>query len=490
VRRTPELLVLAGLLLALGIAVGIVVGRSGHEHAATPTTTTSTTTTPPATTTTTTTATAPTEQVPTTASPSPPESTPLDFRATRLTPVSAVLTWHTASATVGHVALGTPSLGPARWFPPTQATESHRLAVGALALGRTYRVWLTSTDSTGAQSEATLDVTPPAPSGPVAATVARGAVTIEGQPWFPLMVWGLCSSFAESGLTAGISLFAYNPCGTLDDELRALSGRALVARAPGEATGGEAQGVIGTFYPDEPDGQGATGATLPQLPPGLRFLTLTNHFYSGAAPLPEGRGMYAGLISRADVVGFDLYPLQGWCQPDRLGDVEAAQRELVALAPGKPTFQWIEAAGMGCPHQPGLEVTPATVRAEAWLAIAGGAHGLGFFPAAWTANVEKAILQVGEEIAALTPALMSPPLPVTVEPAGGPVHAVGHRGGGTLLLVGVNASRSASQATFRVPALGARTLDVLGESRSVTARGGSVSDSFGPLAVHIYVTEP
>jgi hypothetical protein len=120
-----------------------------------------------------------------------------------------------------------------------------------------------------------------------------------------------------------------------------------------------------------------TGAKLPQPPPGgarVRFFTLTNHFYSGAAPLANGRAIYAGLVAKVDVVGFDLYPLQGWCLPERLADVFWSQRELVQLAKGRPTYQWIEAAGMRCPNGP-TAVTPATTCAESFLAIAGGSHG-------------------------------------------------------------------------------------------------------------------
>ena len=49
----------------------------------------------------------------------------------------------------------------------------------------------------------------------------------------------------------------------------------------------EPAAVIGVFYPDEPDGQGLTAQTMATIDPeaGVRFLTLTNHFYSGAAPL-------------------------------------------------------------------------------------------------------------------------------------------------------------------------------------------------------------
>ena len=49
-----------------------------------------------------------------------------------------------------------------------------------------------------------------------------------------------------------------------------------------------------------------------------------------------------------------------------------AQAELVALAKGKPTFQWIEAGPMGVCF--GLDPSPPIVRAETWLAVAGGAR--------------------------------------------------------------------------------------------------------------------
>ena len=76
-------------------------------------------------------------------------------------------------------------------------------------------------------------------------------------------------------------------------------------------------------------------------PSGISLLTLSNHFYSGAAALPWGRGIYPSLIAKADVVGFDLYPLQEWCKPDRMGDVYWAQRQLAQDAHhcphGRPT---------------------------------------------------------------------------------------------------------------------------------------------------------
>ena len=206
---------------------------------------------------------------------------------------------------------------------------------------------------------------------------------------------------------------------------------------------------------------------------------------SGADPLPSGRTTYPGLVARSDVIGFDLYPLQGWCQRNRIADVFDAQRELVALANGKPTFQWIEAAGMNCPAMAAAAVTPATVRAEAWLAIAGGAHGLGFFPAAWTAAVAGAISRVAAEVAGLTSAVLGPPLAGVG--ADGGIRAAAWRGDDTLYVAAINPTARPVRTTVHVPDLAGRTLEVLEEGRQITAKGDDLTDLFAPLEVHLYM---
>jgi hypothetical protein len=402
-----------------------------------------------------------------------------------------MISWQTAEPTVGHVAIGTASFGQTRWLPATAAERDHRVTVSALAPASTYRAWVSSVAGGSKGQQATLDLTTPVVAGPAAATTAGGALLVDGQPWFPLMVFGACSTLYPSLLGDGISLFADNPCGGLATQLDALSGRALSAGIAGSDASTGGPGVIGTFFPDEADGRGYTGALLPSLPrPGLGLLTLTSHFYSGASPLARGRVIYPGLIARADVVGFDLYPLQGWCQRDRLADVYAAQRVLVALAAGKPTFQWIEAAGMNCPSDPTVAVTSATVRAEAWLAIAGGAHGLGFFPAAWTGDVGGAIAGVAAQIADLLPALLAPQTATTVAPSASTVRAAAWTQAGTVYVAAINSGNATASATVHIAGLGARTLTVLGENRSLTATGDTLTDTFQPLAVHIYIAPP
>jgi hypothetical protein len=88
------------------------------------------------------------------------------------------------------------------------------------------------------------------------------------------------------------------------------------------------------------------------------------------------------------------------------------------MAGGRPTFQWIETGSLeGVCGQP---VTPATVRAEAWLAIAGGARGLGYFTYGWpegraqsfavAPEIADELVRTSGRIQQLAPMLLSPSL--------------------------------------------------------------------------------
>lgn len=471
-------LTILGLLLLAGVLLAIFL-PGGPRHAA-PTATRPPTTAQPPSTTTAPPTTTPTLPPPTTTAPEPtatappPPSGPLE--AVAVGPFSATVEW-TRSSPPALVAYGLPELGPTMWAPVTR----RRATLTGLRFGTAYRVWA---------GGATLDLTTaPAPASPVAAT-GGGAILLNGQPFFPVLVLAQCPSGYESSLAAGITLYAENPCGGIAEQTAALSGRALSLTSSSEAGIG-GPGVIGWYYPDEADLKGITAAALPQFPTSaatgrLSVLALSNHFYSRTAPLPAGRGVYPGLIARSDVVGFDLYPLQEFCSVAWLPDVTASQRELVRLAGGRPTFQWIEASTWKC-RAPALRVTPATVRAESWLAVAGGARGLGFFPADWPPGVTPGIAMVVKEVTAISAALLAPDAPVS---ATAPVVAAARALSGALYVIAVNPTRTAVRATIQAPGLAGRTASALGEGRSVAASGGSLADAFGPLAVHLYVAAP
>ncbi len=439
-----------------------------------------------------------TEETETQPEPPPPTSVDatsaegLEIRglASEITTASATqLSWSTNVPTTARVAVGTVETGPVRWTQQLPAATEHVAVVDLLAFGRPYRLWVQVAASDGRRFEVPLDVqTPEPPTGATAAT-AGTSFLLDGSPWFPLMVWDACPREYPDILAAGINLFASNRCEDgLAGQLAALEGRALsMARADEPPL----PGIVGAFYPDEADASGVTPTTLGTLPhAGIKLFTFSSHVFSGADQLPTGRADYRGLAAASDAIGVDIYPLQSWCQVDRLDVVHAAQRELVALAPGKPTFQWIEAAAMNCPESPGHEITPTTVRAESWLAITGGARGLGFFPWYWDGTIGTRIADIAREVSVLGPYLAQPPLPATVSPGNSPVRAAAFKLNGAFFVAAVSPSRSPVEATVTVPGLGDRTLVPLGEGRTVQSRGGAIADRYEPLAVHLYVAAP
>jgi hypothetical protein len=434
---------------------------------------------------------APTTTAP--AAPTPPAPTIEDVHTVSLTPFGATIVWRTSVPASSRIAYGLDA--PVVWTETSSDSTTHQATVSGLTFSTSYKLAVTAENAGGQAPIAEFLLTTPALSGQVQMTTADGAILLNGQPSFPRMVWGQCPDAVNGNLAVGIDVFMGNNCGTGATLASWLSGRAFVlgnAQAPAAALAGS----VGVHLTDEWDTFLPNDLTLADVlrmaPPtpdsGPRFLTLTNHFYSGAAPLPQGRGMYPALAAGADVLGFDLYPLQNWCRYDSFGDVFDSQVDLVALARGKPTYQWIEARRMDC-HGEQLDPTAETVRAETWLAIAGGAHAIGYFPNNWAPEVGAEIARSSREIQSLVPALVEPATAASVS-LGSSVKVGAREHNGAVYVMAVNASRAPATATITVPAAGNRTLRTLDGAHVVTAKGGSFTDSFGPLEVRVYIASP
>ncbi len=405
----------------------------------------------------------------------------------RVSSYSASVAWTTSEPSTGTVQWGPLGVEPVLWDAADALATRHEIALSGLASSTTYHVTIVAGSAALETARTELSfTTAPAPQK-VGGAVRDGVLLVNGDPFFPLISWQQCPVQWQPSLDVGINLFAVgSPCASPSGALDALKGRALVAGADGEPT---VPGVLGSFYPDEADARGLTGTTLPALPAGVRFLTITAHFASQAAPLPSGRGMYPGLIAAADIIGFDLYPLQELCRPDLVPLVFDAQQELEALAPGKPTFQWIEARGMRCGSANGASISPATIRAESWLSLAAGAHGLAFFPPDWDVFAPPVITNIAARIRQLEPALLQPVQPVRVEASAG-VRASARLYHGAVYVIAVNGGTVATDVRLTVPGLANRTLLALGGPRTLNAHADAFTDRLGPLGVRIYVAPP
>jgi len=384
---------------------------------------------------------------------------------------SAHIVWTTTEPAAATLQWGPAGMQPLLWANAPHSTTTHDVTLDALAANTSYTVSLTAQSIGGARAATTLTFrTAPAPDA-VSASIDNGTIRVNGGTFFPLISWKPCPDHWALSVADGINLFGGNECTGLSALTAGIAGQALAAGTAEDAPV-DGPSLLGWFYPDEADARGLT--TLAPTGPGLHLLTLTQHFFSGAAALPAGRGMYPGLISAADVVGFDLYPLQELCRPDFLAADFDAQQQLVALAGGKPTFQWIEVREMKCPNVP---VTNATIRAESWLALAGGAHGLGFFPNDWNAQTGAAIASVAARVRQLEPALLEPAEPVQVESSSPDVRASARSFHGARYVFVVNAGTAPASVT--IPELGSDAIVL-----------GSQGAALPPLGVRIYVVPP
>jgi hypothetical protein len=425
--------------------------------------------------------------------PSGPPPTLTDVRTISMTPFSATLSWRTSEAATSRVVYGLDA--PVLWTAPTASGTTHQATVTGLIPASSYHLDVTATTADGRSAVSQFLLTTPGLTGPVHATTSNGAILLNGQPAFPKIVWNQCPDAVAGNLAVGIDLFMANGCGTSAQLATWLGGTAYVV-GDAQEDAAERAGAIGTYLPDEWDTHlpndftAADAARL--IPPspgsGPRFLTLTNHFYRHAAPLPQGRGMYPGLVASADVLGFDLYPLQNWCRFDSFGDVFDSQLDLVALARGKPTFQWIEARRMDCSGDQ-LDPTPETVRAESWLSIAGGAHAIGYFPNNWTAAVGAEIARTNHEISTLVPALVEPSIAASAS-LGSTVRVGARDHHGAVYVIAVNAARTPATATITIPALVDRTLITLDGQHKVQAKDGAFTATFSPLEARVYIAAP
>ena len=429
----------------------------------------------------------------------PPPLEPLtisNVQVSDVTSSSARITWQTNVPAQAETAFGLDA--PTVWAQPSgDSLIQHESVVSGLEFSTTYQVYVHAVDEWNRAQTASTTVTTQSMPGQSVATTNSGHIVVDGRPFFGTAVWAQCSDGIGSNLDDGINLFMGYGCSKDDTGLAAhLGGRAYsVVNADDVDTSG--QGLIGWYYPDEWDAFLEGNVTREDLAKSIlapragriSFLTLTNHFYSRATALPKGKGMYPLLMSIPDVIGFDLYPLQVWCRP-AFSDVMDSQSELGADSGGKPTFQWIEVAPMehACRDHSALDPTPDTVRAETWLAVAGGASTVGYFPNRWSPTIGSAIAQTNHQLKALAPALLAPPVQVSSDtPA---VRVSARTLNGATYVIAVNTSSSTAQAKVSVPGIGGRSPVVFGGGSVIGSDDQGFTDSFGPLAAHIYIIPP
>lgn len=335
------------------------------------------------------------------------------------------------------------------------------------------------------------------------AHVSHSAISVHGKTFFPVMLIDQCTAGeAARAQRLGINLILNEDCSPTSPQrqLAMVSSRQLlVLAAKHRATRGTR--VLGWTFPDEPDNNGWTPPTLAGAYGAgrgnadglLSFMTLTGRFFRPPYRNPSvSTATIARFARLADVAGFDLYPLNA-CQHD-LSAVYDAQRQFDRLAGRMPTFQWIETGPIRPGYCGGFTMRPAELTAEAWLAVAGGARGIGFFTHTWTPRhnafdvtpaVQRAVAHFTQLAAAVKPGLVGKT--ILSGSTTSAIKLVARRGGGRTYVFAVNSVAAPVTARLHVPRLRAGRLTAFGEKRAVTVAKHRFVDRFGPLTVHVYV---
>lgn len=243
------------------------------------------------------------------------------------------------------------------------------------------------------------------------------------------------------------------------------------------------------------------------------FMTFTGYFHPHFGKWPDEvrSRLYPAYIASADVVGFDIYPIYGWNKPEWIHLVYEATAQLTDLAGNRPTYAWIE-TGKGGQYTGALEnqkdVTPRHIEAEVWMALCGGATGIGYFTHIWKpsynqfgvpAENREALRRINDRLTRLTPAILAPRHnnALSWTTAGGRVAAFLTVAEDAVYVFAVNYDPKDQPAdvVFSLNAAGLPTTAavadgtvavVIDENRGVLIRDGKFSDHFEPLGVHLY----
>jgi hypothetical protein len=340
--------------------------------------------------------------------------------------------------------------------------------------------------------------------------------------YFPIAVWLQSPDNAAEYKSIGVNLFVGLWRGPTEAQLKTLAAAGmpvLAGRTRNAASTPGVEIIRGWSLMDEPDNAqdkpgGGYGPCI--LPPAIvdqyRALTAADptrpvFLNLGQGVINEkwnGRGEvcgkhdehYAQYIGGADIVSYDVYPVNSKLP---LWYVGAGVERLRKWANyGKPIWNWIETTAI----RQGPKPTPAEIKAEVWMSIVHGTRGIGYFCHSFSPveveagplrdpETRRGLAAINQQVASLAHVLNERSVAngVTVSSANAesPVDTLLKRYGGATYLFAVG-SRPGGETTasFTLRDCGNLSVEVLGESRTIPARGGVFRDSFANYHVHLY----
>ena len=346
--------------------------------------------------------------------------------------------------------------------------------------------------------------------------------------FFPIAVWLQNPNKAKKYEAAGFNTYVGLWKGPTEKQLAALKKAGMKVICHQNEVGlkhVDDPTIIGWMHGDEPDNAQSLGRGKGYGPPILPKKIIEDYERIRRADPSRpvllnlgqgvawdgwhGRGVrtnhpedYPEYVRGCDIASFDIYPA-AHSRPQVAGKlwyVANGVERLVKWTEGKKiVWNCIECTRI---QNPTNKATPQQVRCEVWMSLIHGSMGLIYFVHEWEPRFnESAILSdpemlsavagINKQIAELAPVLNSPTIEgaarVSSDDEAVPIAVMAKKREGVTYLFAVGMRDGRTDATFTVRGVeGDKSVEVLGEGRTVTSRNGVFKDNFGAWDVHLY----
>ena len=349
-----------------------------------------------------------------------------------------------------------------------------------------------------------------------------------GAQFFPIAVWLQNPAKAQRYRDAGFNLYVGLWRGPTEEQLQQLQAAGMRVICSQNRTGLACRNdptIVGWMHGDEPDNAQSLGAGKGYGPPILPEKIVESYQRIKAADPNRpvllnlgqgvawdnyiGRGVrrnhpedYPQYVQGCDIASFDIYPAAHG-SPEIAGNlwyVAQGVERLKQWAQGRPVWNCIECTRINNKQQ--HKATPQQVRSEVWMSLIHGSMGIIYFVHEWQPKFDEsallsdpemlaAVTQINRQIAALAPVLNCPTLAdgarVASSNAAVPVATMVKRHGGAVYVFAVAMREGETRATFTAQGVsGARSVEVLGEQRTLDSQNGVFADDFPSWGVHLY----
>jgi hypothetical protein len=208
----------------------------------------------------------------------------------------------------------------------------------------------------------------------------------------------------------------------------------------------------------------------------------------------SGPAWYQRYVQGANWISSDLYPVNSGDGKD-LGSIGQEVTELRQIAGSKPVFVFIESGAFDAGNP---VITPDQFRGEVWEAIIHGARGIFYFPVQVSPSFQFDVTPpaVAAEMTKqdTTISKLASVLQGTIDPrslgatAPSPFQVAWRSSSGHSYFFVLNLSdTTVDDQAIKLTGIGSAAFAaVYGEHRKVQIFNGTIVDSFGPYAVHIY----